>query len=276
MTLDRRPLSAARVRSRVLRSSSLWSAVEVVGETGSTNEDLLAAAHAGAAAGRVLAAEVQRQGKGRVDRSWVSPARAGLTFSMLLRPAVPPARRGWLPLLTGVAVARVLRSDYAIEATLKWPNDVLVDDAKIAGILAEQTSDADGGWPAVVVGVGINVSTEQAELPSDAATSMALRGVAVADREPLLSAVLLEFERWYLPWTASSPGAGPAGDAVGSGLLAAYRGMSATIGREVRVDLPGGRAVAGLASQVDDVGRLVVTVSNAKVAVSAGDVIHVR
>jgi BirA family transcriptional regulator, biotin operon repressor / biotin---[acetyl-CoA-carboxylase] ligase len=140
---SRQPLSAAAVQAAVLADSALFTSVEVVAQTGSTNADLLAAARAGAAAGSVLVAEEQTAGRGRLDRSWQSPPGAGLTFSVLLRPAaIAPGSRGWLPLLTGVAVAGALASQTAVDARLKWPNDVLAegpeDRRKLAGILAEQ------------------------------------------------------------------------------------------------------------------------------------------
>src|SRR5690242_10830798 len=113
MQLDdhtRSALDGVAVRDAVVRPGGLWRAVEVADVTGSTNADLLARASRGATEGLVLAAEEQRAGRGRMDRSWVSPPRAGLTFSLLVRPkAVPPARRGWLPLLAGLVVAEAVR-----------------------------------------------------------------------------------------------------------------------------------------------------------------------
>src|SRR5262249_54907206 len=153
-----------------------------------------------------------------------------LTFSVLLRPAgIPPAAKGWLPLLTGVAVVAGIDAQTGVRASLKWPNDVLAGGAegagKLAGILAEQA----GG--AVVVGVGLNVSASRDELPSDRAVSLWLAGADGPDRQAILVAVLHELERWYLSWTA-----GPApGDAAASGLRAAYLSACSTVGRDVRV-----------------------------------------
>ncbi len=192
---------------------------------------------------------------------------------MLLRPArVPPARRGWLPLLTGVAVASALRSSAGVGASLKWPNDVLAaagaqeGAGKLAGILAEQAGDA------IVVGVGLNVSAGQDELPSSQATSLWLEGAADIRREDILVAMLRELEQWYLRW---ADGLEP-GDAEDSGLRAAYLSACSTVGRDVRVELPGGGALAGRACDVDSVGRLLVKAADGMHAVSAGDVVHVR
>jgi BirA family transcriptional regulator, biotin operon repressor / biotin---[acetyl-CoA-carboxylase] ligase len=258
-------MSAERVRNALVVPGGLWREMRVVAETGSTNSDLLAYARRGGAEGVVLAAEAQSAGRGRIGRQWVAPPRAALTFSVLLRPAgVPQARRGWVPLLAGVALALALRQDAGVDARLKWPNDVLVNGAKLAGILAEQADDA------IVVGAGINVSTRRDELPVAGATSLALEGAAVTDRDRLLAAMLRELERWYRAWT------GRAGDAGESGLAAEYRRLCATLGRPVVVSLPGGQTVTGEAEDVDDLGRLVVASPEGPVPISAGDVIHVR
>src|SRR5215472_8189160 len=192
------PLNVYVLRQHLLGPGRLWRDLRVVAETGSTNADLLATAPGGAGEGVVLAAEAQTAGRGRMGRQWVSPPRAALMFSVLLRPvAVPPAMRGWVPLLTGVAVASAMRAQAAVDAWLKWPNDVLVNGAKLVGILAEQSGDA------IVVGTGINVSTSGDELPGPAATSLALEGAASTDRDLLLARVLTELEGWYLAWTGA-------------------------------------------------------------------------
>jgi BirA family biotin operon repressor/biotin-[acetyl-CoA-carboxylase] ligase len=263
----RTPLDETALRAALLTGSGLWSQLTVVASTGSTNEDLLTAAKAGGPAGSILIAEEQTRGRGRLDRRWQSQPGAALTFSVLLRPeAVPPAVRGWLPLLAGVAVAAGLRAQAGLDVSLKWPNDVLVGQAKLAGILAEQTGNA------IVVGIGLNVSQLRHELPSEQATSVRLAGAATADRTAILAAVLREFEQWYQRWTS-----GPRpGDAAASGLRAEYLRQCATVGKDVRVELPGGSVLTGRASDVDDVGRLLVSTSRGVQAVSAGDVVHVR
>jgi BirA family transcriptional regulator, biotin operon repressor / biotin---[acetyl-CoA-carboxylase] ligase len=263
---ERAPLSAAALQSLV-QPGGLWQSVAVIDVTGSTNADLLAQADRGAPEGSVLAAEEQTAGRGRMGRGWQSPPAAALMFSVLLRPgAVPPARRGWIPLLAGVAVASGVCGLTGVRAGLKWPNDVLVGGAKLAGILAEQSSDA------IVVGAGINVSTQRAELPVQTATSLALEGAAGTDRGGLLHAVLAEFERLYRAWTA---GPDP-GDADACGLRAAYRGQSVTLGRQVRVEFPGGNTAGGTAVDIDPGGRLVLDTADGLLTVTAGDVSHLR
>ncbi len=264
---SRVPLSESQLRAAVVAGSRLFSQLQVVTRTGSTNADLLAAARSGTPAGAVLAAEEQTSGRGRLDRSWHSQPGAALTFSVLLRPAgVPAASRGWLSLLTGVAAATALRASTGLDISLKWPNDVLCGGAKLAGILAEQA----GG--AIVVGIGLNVSASQDELPAGLATSLTLQGAACPDREELLAAILRELEHWYLRW---AQGAQP-GDADGSGLRAEYLRWCGTVGQDVRVELPGGGILTGRASDVDQVGRLLVSEGGSIRAVSAGDVVHVR
>ncbi|HEX3192412.1 MAG TPA: biotin--[acetyl-CoA-carboxylase] ligase [Streptosporangiaceae bacterium] len=269
-TQVRAPLGRAALRRALVRPGGLWRDLEVVESTGSTNADLLTRALAGEPEGAVLAAEEQRAGRGRMGRTWTSPPRAALTFSVLLKPAVPPARRGWLPLLAGVAVATAVTQVTGVETGIKWPNDLLTADAKLAGILAEASGDA------VVVGIGLNVSTEPAEFPPARpgalpATSLRAAGATALDRASLLLAILGEFEHWYRAWQRAG------GDPDRSGLSAEYTGLSATIGRAVRAELPGGQALSGPAAGVDSDGRLLVRVSSgSEVAVSAGDVVHLR
>jgi BirA family biotin operon repressor/biotin-[acetyl-CoA-carboxylase] ligase len=246
-------------------AGGFWREIAVTELTRSTNDDLLASARGGAPEGSVLVAEAQSAGRGRLGRSWVSPPRAALTCSVLLRPAaIPPARRSWVPLLAGVAIVTALRADAAVEAWLKWPNDILLNGAKLGGILAEQSGDA------IVVGAGINVGAGRGELPPGPATSLALAGAALTDRGQLLLAILARLEQEYLAWARSG------GDADGCGLRSAYQRWCSTLGREVRVSLPGGATVEGQAREIDESGRLVIQSPAGLVPVSAGDVVHVR
>lgn len=246
-------------------SDGSWR-LTVLARTGSTNADLLAAAAAGAPDRTVLVAELQTGGRGRLARSWVSPAGAGLTFSVLLRPTVGIRSWGWLPLLAGLAVRDAIGGD----ARLKWPNDLLLGPAggKLAGILVQAA-----GQPAsaVVVGVGCNVSTSRAELPVDTATSLVLQGFPPPDRALLLADLLAGLDRWYGSWQAAG------GDAEASGLAAGYRAACSTLGQRVAVQLPTG-TVCGAALDLDPTGRLLLAPDGggAPLAVAAGDVTHLR
>lgn len=267
--LDRPPLLARSLERALVRPDGLWRRIEVREQTGSTNADVAVAARTGAAEGLVIVAEQQLAGRGRRDRIWVSPARAGLTLSVLLRPgdAVPQRQWGWLSLLAGVALRETVERRAELTAALKWPNDLLIGEAKAAGILAEVVDDA------VIVGIGLNVTTRAGELPPGdvRATSLQLAGAEVTDREPLLRDLLRGFAAWYTGWREAG------GDAEMCGLLAAYREGCTTIGRAVRVQVPGGADLIGEATTVDNDGQLVVrTVDGSTKRVSAGDVVHVR
>lgn len=268
--LDRPPLDPRRLRRDLDRlawagPATPWREVRVLRSTGSTNAVVAEAARAGEPEGLVVVAEHQSAGRGRLDRSWVSPPRAGLTLSLLLRPEVPPLARARLPLLLGSAVAAATSLVSGLDVRVKWPNDLVAEDRKLAGLLAE----AAGG--AVVAGLGLNVSTRRDELPRDDATSLALETGGPVDRHPVLLAVLRAVAEDYAAFVA----AGGAADAV----LPAYRARCATLGRDVVVTLPGREVpLRGRAVEVDDDGRLVVEPAEggAPVAVSAGDVVHVR
>ncbi|MFE2945168.1 biotin--[acetyl-CoA-carboxylase] ligase [Streptomyces sp. NPDC059255] len=270
--LERPPLGPRALRRGLILPGGLWTSLDVVEATGSTNTDLAARAAAGAAEGAVLVAEEQTAGRGRLDRRWSAPARSGIFFSVLLRPGpgVPAERLGWLPLLTGVAVATGLARAAGVDTSLKWPNDLLVtvdgEERKAGGILAERA-----GADAVVVGVGLNVSLRADELPVPTAGSLALANAVSLDRETLLRAVLRSLERWYGLWREAG------GDPVASRLQETYAAGCATLGRRVRAELPGGRELVGEAVAVDGDGRLVVeTDDGGRHPVGAGDIVHVR
>ncbi|MFF9767066.1 biotin--[acetyl-CoA-carboxylase] ligase [Streptomyces sp. NPDC053086] len=270
--LDRPPLNAAALRRGLVREGGLYRDIEVVRRTGSTNSDLAALAAAGDAdEGAVLVAEEQTAGRGRLDRRWSAPPRSGLFFSVLLKPTeVPVARWGWLPLLTGVAVATGLARAAGVDTALKWPNDLLVtvggEERKAGGILAERAGD-DG----VVIGVGINVTLRADELPVPQAGSLALAGAGGTDRDPLLRAVLRSLEDWYGRWRAAG------GDPSASGLQEMYTAGCATLGRVVRAELPGDRSLVGEAVALDGDGRLIIaTGEGVQEPVGAGDIVHLR
>lgn len=238
-------------------------------EVGSTNAVLLRRAGDGEAEGLVLVAEHQAAGRGRMDRTWISPPRAGLTVSVLVRPDVPAARRSWLPLLTGVALAESVSELTGVRASLKWPNDLLAADGrKLAGILAEAVTPPDGPG-AVVVGVGLNVSTTAGELP-ETGTSLAVVAGRPVDRGPVLLAFLRALERRYRAWVEVL------GDPVSSGLARDYLTWCSTVGQEVDVTLPDGSTVGGTAEAVDWDGRLVVRTPAGVLELASGDVRHVR
>ena len=265
-------LDQERLRSRLVDAGP-YAALDVVGLTGSTNGDLIAAAARGAADRTVLAAEEQAAGRGRLQRSWHSPRGQGLAVSVLLRPLVPNAALSWVPLLTGIAVVRAVDRTAGVPACLKWPNDLLLGEqrSKAAGILAELVTGRDG--MAIVVGIGVNVHHRREDLPSGSGglprTSLAAEGAQV-DRAEFAEHLLTSLAELDDLWRAHG------GDVVASGLADSYRQRCGTLGEQVRVDL-GTERFEGTAEDIDDRGRLVVrSADGAAREISAGDVVHVR
>lgn len=260
---SRRPVDVAAVRAATTVRGR-WT-IRSVAATGSTNDDLAAAARDGADDGQVLLGELQRTGKGRLGRTWTAPAGAGLILSVLLRlPTVPLTRRGWIGPLVGLALVDAVHRVTAVDAALKWPNDLLVDGAKCAGMLAEATADG------VVVGFGLNVSLTRDELPRPDATSLLLAGASTLDRASIAAAVLDELAGRLDRWTTAQ------GDPDRSGLRADYRRGCATLGADVRVELPGGGAVTGTARDVTVDGALLVETPTGVRTFAAADVQHLR
>lgn len=265
LTAVREPLDASVVQQELQRRGSGWPPPQIISTVESTNAEVSAAARHGSPEGFLFVAEGQTGGRGRLDRSWVSPRGAGLTCSVLLRPAPPTVTWGWLPILAGLALLTAVGKLSDLEMALKWPNDLLLgpDQAKAAGILAESN---DG---VVVLGVGVNVSTTTDELPAGA-TSLLGEG-ALVSREALLIELVLALESRYVQWNKAD------GDAESSGLMAAYRDRCATLGRAVAVHLPQGELLRGIAEGIDPSGGLRVRTQGGSVTtVVAADVVHVR
>lgn len=260
------------------RSSELAASLVVLDEVGSTNDELVRRAVAGDEPEfSVLVTTSQTAGRGRLGRVWVAPPGKTLAVSVLLRPrtaagaALGLEHFGWLPLLSGVAMTRAVAEQLPDRRVmLKWPNDVQVDGAKVAGILAELLPGAD----AVVIGVGVNLTFEREELPTPTSTSLLLAGVEkVGDEltDAVLSSYLRELRALYRGLVA---GTGPDVPGLRGALLA----VCSTVGQRVKVSLPGGELLLGTATGVDDSGRILVTdASDDSVqAVAAGDITHLR
>ena len=235
--------------------------VEVVDETTSTNQVVAQRARAGEPEGLVVAAELQTAARGQLDRVWEAPRGTALTYSLLLRPELPPQSWTWIPLLTGYALQAAL-ADRVPEVMLKWPNDALVGDDKLAGILVERVETPQG--PAAVVGVGINVNQSREELPVETATSLRVELGETFDRNQLLAQALGSFGA-LLP-LLEQPDV----------LREAYTDVCSTIGRAVDVHLPGGDTVRGEVLDLDASGALVLSTGDGTWTAHAGDVVHVR
>ncbi len=264
-------LDVLALRERLVAPNGPYAALDVVASTGSTNADLLAAATAGAADHTVLIADTQTAGRGRRDRSWVSPAGTGLYLSVLLRPSgVPAARLGTLGMVAGLALVHVA-GEAGVAASLKWPNDLLVDGAKCAGVLSEVATG--GAAQAAVVGIGLNVAPLPEDVPAGpgglAATSLADHGATTTDRGVLAAGWLAAFAELETAWRLTE------GDVERSGMLTGYREACSTLGRRVRAELPDGSTRTGVAVDVDAGGQLLIKPDDGAAGpLSAGDVVH--
>lgn len=239
----------------------VWSRIDLVPATGSTNADLAAAARAGSPAGRVLVTGDQRSGRGRFRRPWVAPPGTSVACSVLVAPTRPVADWGWLPLVVGMAVADGVREACGLDTGLKWPNDVLVAERKLCGILCESVITDDG--PRAVLGLGLNVGLREADLPVPTATSTYLEG-STASATWITAAVLRRLEHWLAAWESGAP------------LVEAYRDRCLTLGRAVSVQLAPEGAVTGRAVSVDESGALVLRTADGLRTLVAGDVVHLR
>ena len=244
-------------------SVSLWREVRWLDHTGSTNFDVAEEARRGGAEGLVVATLEQRAGRGRMDRTWVAPPGTSLAFSMLLEPRPELPQWGWLSLLAGMAVHAAI-DGLATEpgrVQLKWPNDVLIDGRKVCGILSERVEHPEGAR--AVIGIGINVSIGENQLPVPTATSLGIAGLREDPRE-LLESVLEHFQPLYEHWQG-------AGEVRGE-----YQRRCASIGTPLRIVVDERRTVEGIGHGVDEHGRLRVATASGIETFAAGDVIHAR
>lgn len=269
-------LDVLALREQLVAPNGPYAAVDVVDTTGSTNADLLVSAADGAVDRTVLIAEEQTAGRGRRSRTWVSPAGTGVYLSVLVRPTtVPQERLGTLGMVAGLALMHAARETAEVEATLKWPNDLLVgtDRTKAAGVLSEVAPGSPGA--AAVVGVGLNVTAlpEGAEpgpggLP---AGSFAEVGAKVTDRTAITASFLRAFNELEAAWRLAD------GDVARSGVLAGYREACGTIGQRVRAELPDGTSLNGVAVDVDEDGQLQLKLDDGTPrTISAADVVHLN
>lgn len=250
------------IRELVTHGPYAW--VDTSDETGSTNEDALKAAREGAPAWTVVTTEFQGAGRGRLGRPWTAPAGSQGIFSVLIRPSRPQlSSLGTIPLACGLAMMDSLAECGVNNAGLKWPNDVLIGGKKLCGILVEAASlDSD---PAVVIGMGTNISLDTSELPVPHATSLALEGVLV-DRNAFIVSVLLNIHRRIQEWSEGE-----------DHWLNAYRRVCSSLGQDVRVILPGDKEILGVAVGIARGGQLQVKDLEGTVqTLSAGEVTHLR
>lgn len=249
--------------SRSVSPRILW-----LESAGSTNDELRERASADPASWphlSVVATDDQRAGRGRLGRVWQAPAGRTLAASTLVdAAALPASAAGWLPLLAGAALARALTPFVEATVEVKWPNDVLLDGRKVAGILAERLPDGR-----VVVGTGVNLLLSDEELPVPTATSLALAGARSTGVDTVLATFLTEFSALLAPLLSL-------GDAEAAGTAAVVHAHCATLGRTVRLELPDGTVEEGVAVDLAPDGGLVLELAGARRSFSAGDVTHLR
>lgn len=247
-----------------LRSRVIGRPLEVLGEIGSTNDRIMAAGRDGAPEGLAVIADRQTAGRGRLGRSWASLPGVGLYTSILLRPKLPAGQVPLLTLVAGLAVAEGIENVAGLAPLLKWPNDLLVDGKKVAGILTE-TASVESRVSYVAVGIGINVGHEAQDLPGEfraTATSVRLASGREVPRGEVAAEIYHGLDRWYEEFSAGRLEA----------ILACGRERSAILGSAVDV-LAGDERWSGLALDLDADGALLVRKDNGSLRrVVAGDV----
>jgi BirA family biotin operon repressor/biotin-[acetyl-CoA-carboxylase] ligase len=249
----RPPLDSSVISEKI---SQYWR-VSVVEVTGSTQDDLTQlVTDKKAKSGEVITTEYQSAGRGRLDRKFDAPASSALMFSFYVEPIRDKSDWSFLPLLTGLSASFSLTTlDPELSPTLKWPNDILIGDGKVGGIIAQTSGDG------VVIGVGINVGMSQEELPVVTATSLALHNFSTLDRNLILSTFLATFEELFERWQN------------GEDLRHLYKETSATIGHDIRIEHPDGSHKNGKAVDVTPAGELILEDGS---RVTVGDIVHLR
>jgi BirA family biotin operon repressor/biotin-[acetyl-CoA-carboxylase] ligase len=266
-------LSVEGIRAH-LTTRTIGTALHVHDEVDSTNRLAADLARAGAPDGTVVVAEAQTSGRGRLGRPWLSPRGLNLYLSVILTRLQSPALSAWVPLMAGVAVVRAIKKVTGLAPRLKWPNDVVSPrdgpGRKLAGILSEVAGAGPSGEPAIVVGIGLNVNMPTEAFPEDlrpTATSLLVETGGRVNRSHLLAALLGEVEAPYEHLLAHGP----------ADLRAAYRELSDTLGKRVRVELVGSGHLEGTAEAIAADGALRLRARNGTVLeIRAGDVVHLR
>jgi BirA family transcriptional regulator, biotin operon repressor / biotin---[acetyl-CoA-carboxylase] ligase len=260
-------LSVEEVLSGV--KSDFWKKVLLYDTVGSTNELAASLSATGLLApGTVIIADAQEHGKGRLGRSWLSPPGVNIYMSVILLPEIGPRDVTLLTLLSAVACAAAIRGESGIQASIKWPNDLMVSGRKIGGILTEVKTDPDRITLAII-GIGLNVNIGTAEFPEEIralATSLKAETGRRFPRGGIIVHILKEIEYWCE--VLKKDGRIP--------LLEEWKRLSSTLGKEVRVATASG-TIQGTAEDIDDEGMLIVRLSSGEEKrISAGDVTVLR
>lgn len=248
----RAPLDKSIIDGKI---SQYWR-VSVVDLTASTQSDLAELVNASVAkSGEVIAAEFQSNGRGRLDRTFEAPPQSALLFSFYIAPKRAVSDWGFISFLAALAMREVITDQLAEKVNLKWPNDILIGDKKVAGLLAQQIGEG------VIVGIGLNVAMSTDDLPVPTATSLLLADSNLLDRNLILSAFLNHFENLFKEWDS------------GGDFLEKYRQVCSTLGRQVRVEVLGRDSIEGEAVSITAQGVLILKDGT---EVNVGDVVHLR
>ncbi|MGY4690081.1 biotin--[acetyl-CoA-carboxylase] ligase [Salibacterium sp. K-3] len=242
--------SADEIKAR-LDTKSFGNRMVYKEEVSSTQETAHELARKNEPEGTVIAADKQVKGKGRLDRPWHSPSGTGLWFSIILRPDIIPQCAPQLTLVAAVAVTEGLRRASGIEAQIKWPNDILINERKTAGILTEMQSDPDR-VQAVIIGIGLNINQEKHDFPDDLqqiATSLALENEGVPfNRAAIIAAVLESLEHWYTLYLEQGF----------KEVRRRWEELAVTIGKHVQA-VTASKTVEGYAEGITEDGVLLIT-----------------
>jgi BirA family biotin operon repressor/biotin-[acetyl-CoA-carboxylase] ligase len=257
-------LHADDLLSRLGTTLVIGRDIRVFERTTSTNDIIARLARDGIREGAVVFAESQSRGRGRLGRLWISPARKGLWFSILLRPDLPPQSATQLTVAAATALARAVAQQTGLVPEIKWPNDLLIRGKKVAGILTELTAELDH-IKEVVLGIGVNVNLEAGELPPDlrkSATSLKIESGQAVDRAELAVAVLRELDGDY--------------EQIRRGqfelVAAEWQQRCGTLGREVSIRI-GDRVIRGRAESLDAEGALLLRTQHGRLErIIGGDV----
>jgi BirA family biotin operon repressor/biotin-[acetyl-CoA-carboxylase] ligase len=265
------PLTRDTIHS-TLSTTWVGRRIELFDGLPSTNREAVQLAQAEVEHGTVIVADSQTAGRGRLSRRWFSPAGANLYCSVVLRTARPPERLtewlSWLPLISALAAAEAIEQVSSIHVGVKWPNDLLIAERKVGGILCESGTGTRSG-PFQIIGIGVNVNLDRTDWPADlraSATSIWEERKIVVDRNRLLAQLLHELEQCLDELALHGT----------SRLALAYHQRSATIGRRVHATLANGETLVGLAEGVGQDGSLRVQPQAAQPGSGTPEVVHLR
>lgn len=213
--------------------------------------------------GTVVLADSQDKGRGRHGRIWISPSGVNIYMSIILRPQIRPKDSSLITIMSAVACAEAMRNVTGVKITTKWPNDLMINNKKVGGILTELKTQKQKITSAIV-GIGINVNTDVREFPEDmeqTATSLKNEAGIVYSREPIVAAILNEMDRWYKTLTTLEKEA----------LLQAWKNLTSTLGRKVVIITPN-ETITGTAEALDNEGMLIVRLPSGKIQrINSGD-----